>query len=47
MKYGLAKEIESDRNLDLLPRDTLSGRQKCTLEKDRRRYANYLLEVSE
>ena len=47
IKYGLAKEIESDRNLDLTLRENLSGRQKSTLDKDKRRYAEYLMDISE
>lgn len=39
--------LAQDKDLDLRPYHTLSGRQRCSLDKDRRKYADYLLTYAE
>ena len=39
--------LPQDKDLDLRPYHTLTGRQKCSLDKDRRKYADYLLTLAE
>lgn len=39
--------LAEDKDLDLRPYQTLTGRQRCSLDKDRRKYADYLLTFAE
>lgn len=39
--------LPQDKDLDLKPYDALTGRQKSSLDKDRRKYADYLLSLAE
>lgn len=39
--------LQQDKNLDLKPVKKLTGREKCAIEKDKRKYADYLLSIAE